>query len=430
MVFFFLLCLVVLALAYVCLTLLFQCAGMPALSLGGRTLRFAPSGGGRGQVFTRAMGRRAVLWALGVLFVTYSVSFVYCSSYYGKVDLDIFLRAWEKWDASNYIRIAELGYDGFTLNGMHTTLVFFPLYPWMMRLVHLAVDDWRLCGHIVSCLCYVGACYVFARLVTEDFGWSAARLALALLSAYPFAFFFAATFGESLFLLLTGLCFLFIRRHRWLLAGLTGALAAMTRMQGLVLLPAAAVEYCVSERPLQKLRRRDFAGLGRDFLKKLLPLALVFAGTGVYLYMNWKVDGNPFQFVIYQQKIWNQSFAPLPKCLATIWEYIHRRWNQDRLYVLWAPELAVFLLSLVSLLYARRRLPPAWTAYFLFYLVMNYSLAWPISCGRYMACAFPLFAALGRAGERHMGAGLFMTVLFAIFQTAYLFTYFAGGQVM
>ena len=426
----FVLFLIVLSLTLVTLVLALRCFGVDELPLVSRTLRLHTPVGLSGESFTRSMALKAALWGLGVLGATYLVSVICCAAERETVSWALLLRIWQQWDANNFLRIAQLGYAGYEESGMHTTLVFFPLYPWLMRLVHTVIPSYNLCGHIISAVSYTGACVVLARLVTEDFGWSAARLTLMLMSAYPFSFFFAAVFGESLFLLLCVTAFYCIRRHRWLWAGVFSALAAMTRMQGLLLAFASAVEYCVHDRPVQKLKARDWRGLGHDIWRKLLPLSVALAGTGVYLYVNWAVDGDPFRFLYFQREIWHQGFLPLPECLSILWSQLVSRWGQELMYVLWGPQLVVFAVSFAALLYGARRLPPAWTAYFLVYIMMNYSLNWPLSCGRYMACAFPLFVSLAVAFRRRPGLGVLTAFAAAMTQTAYMFVYLSGGQVM
>ena len=75
-------------------------------------------------------------------------------------------------------------------------------------------------------------------------GWSAhtARTTILLIAIFPTAFFFLAPYSESPFLLLSVSAFWFARRDRWALAGLMGALAALTRSIGVLLVLGLAVE--------------------------------------------------------------------------------------------------------------------------------------------------------------------------------------------
>ena len=422
--------LAVLFIALICLVLALRCLGVDELSLAGRRVSLALPAPCAGETFTASMGLKAALWGLWALLAYYGLGVMLCALRNDSVTRALLRSMWQQWDANNFLRIAQVGYGGYEVDGMHTTLVFFPLYPWLMRPLHLVLQDWNLCGHVLSSICFVCSCWVVARLVTEDFGWHTATLALTLLAAYPFAFFFAGIYSESLFLLTSAAAFYCIRRHRWVMAGVLSALAALTRMQGVFLTLAGLAEYCAAEKPVEKLRARDWRGLWHDAWRKLLPLAIALAGPAIYLWVNWRVDGDPFQFIKYERAIWSQGFAPLPACLTTIWNNFSSRWGQKLMFTIWGPDLVVFGASLAALGYALRRMPLAWTAYLLACVLLNYSLSWPLSCGRYMACAFPLFAALALACRTRPAAGPLLAGGCALVQTALLFVYLSGGQVM
>lgn len=420
---------ITLVVGFICLTLAFRCVGITDVPFKRRALRLEISTGLTGETFTPAMGRTSVLWGLGVLCAVYGVSFFFCAVERGSVSWDIFKHVWLHWDAKHYRNLAELGYHGYTEGGEPLFLVFYPLYPWLVRLLHHIIPSYDLCGYLLSGACYIAGCYVLARLVTEDFGWPTARLALALFSAYPFALFFAAFYTESLFLLLSVTTFYLIRKHRWLWAGLVSALAALTRMQGVLLTATALVEYAVTERPIQKLRAKDTRGLWRDIWQKLLPLGLVVLGVGAYLWLNYDVTGDPFRFSYYQREHWYQGFAPLPDCLRTIWYYLADNWGQRLMFTTWGPDLAAFTLCLAGLIYGVRRLPPAWAAYFLLCLLLNFSLHWPLSGGRYMACTFPLFVALAIFCRKRPTLGQLTALIFALLQGVCLYAYLSGSSV-
>lgn len=422
--------LVTAVIALICLILALRCFSLSSVTLGRRTLSLEKPMGLEGESFTRSMFLRAGLWALGVLAAYYFLSFLHCAIDKDSVSWAAIQDAWIQWDANNYLRIAELGYGGYTEAGMHTTLVFFPLYPWLMRLLHTVIPNYLLCGHLLSAVSFIAGCVMLARLVTEDFGWPTGRTSLLLLSAYPFSFFFAACYPEALFLALSVTAFYCIRRHRWLLAGIFSALAAMTRMQGAVLACAGVAEYLAAEAPLAKIKARDWRGLWRDLWQKLLPLSIVLVGVGVYLAVNYIVDGNPFQFLIYQKQIWAQGFSPLPSCLRTIWEYFVGNWGKSIMATTWGPDLAVFVFCLGALAYAARRMSPAWLTYFLACVLLNYSLSWPLSCGRYIACAFPLFVTLAAACRRRPGAGWLLAFVWALIQGLTMPIYLSGGHVL
>ncbi len=416
-------------LAYVCLMLLLRCLGAPALSLGGWRLETERAPALEGERFTRAMGLKSAAWAALLLAALYGASAVWCAVTKNELSWEGFFSVWRHWDAPHYLDLAEKGFAGcVSEEGEHLFLVFFPLYPWLIRLLHAAIPHWQLCGHIVSAACFIAGCWVFARLVTEQFGWRTARLSLLLLSACPYSFFFGAAYTESLFFLVSVSSFYFIRRHRYMLAGLLGALAALTRVQGLLLILAGAAEYAVAERPFSQLRRRDWRGFWRGAARSLLPLALIAAGTGIYLCLNWSVEGDPFRFLTYQREHWDNAFSPLPACLRTIWGRVFAAQTKV-VFATWLPELAVFAVCLPLVVYAVRRMPAPWTMYALANLLVSYSISWPLSSGRYMACAFPLYVSAAVLLRRRPGVGQFAALLGMAAQGALFFTFLSAGHV-
>lgn len=407
--------------------------GLEAVPIGGRSLRLHRPAAVKGETFTARDGLTAAAWGLGTLCLAYTVSVFYCGVFKDGLSWSAFCGAWKQYDAYHYLGIAELGYGGYLEGGKPLFVVFFPLYPWLVRLLHLIVPDYALCGFLVSGASYVGACYMFARLTTEEFGRRVSRLALAFLSAYPFAFFFASLYTEALFLLLSVSCFYFIRKHKYPLAGVFGALAALTRMQGLLLAAVAFAEYCTTEHPVQKLRERRWRDLWRDLWGKLFWMAVTGLGTLTYLGMNYVVTGNPFQFTVYQRERWYQGTSFFLSSLSKLWQGMlyPSEGYEFVAYTTWGLQIILFVFCLVVLLYAVRRMPPVWTLYFVIGMYLNYSLNNPLSCGRYMACTFPMFAALAVAGESERGqtAARFILTAFGVLQGMFMLAYFATKHV-
>ncbi len=146
--------------------------------------------------------------------------------------------AWERFDGLWFLRIAAEGYaskDG--------SAAFFPLYPLAIR-----AGSFLLAGHpfaaalLVSNLSFLGALVVLYLLTVSELSEEAARRTVLYMSLFPTSFFFFAPYSEAPFLLLAVTTFWAARRRRWAVAGLAGALAALTRNVGVVLAPALAVE--------------------------------------------------------------------------------------------------------------------------------------------------------------------------------------------
>ena len=79
---------------------------------------------------------------------------------------------------------------------------------------------------------------------------------------------------------------------------------------------------------------------------------------------------------------------------------------------------------------AARRQRSTFTLYAFVTLVLDYSLSWLLSAGRYLSCAVPFFLFMavltGRRPKLAVGLAGVMAGLFAVFLLAYL----SGAQVM
>ena len=245
----------------------------------------------------------AVTFAFRIL-IFLLVGLAACFILYPGSGPDAFLWIWKRWDGLHYVNLAELGYSGYVEDGKNLFLVFFPLYPWLMRVVSLITGNTMAAGLLLSFMCYGAGCVFLYKLAAFELGRGGAVRTVLFLSVYPYAFFFGGIMTESLFLLTTAAGLWYIRRHRWWLAGMWGLLAAMTRMHGVLLIGAAAAEL------VEHLGRFDWKAI----VRRLPALILPDVGTLVYLALNWSVTGNPFAFTVMQQH-WSQGFCPIADTL-------------------------------------------------------------------------------------------------------------------
>ena len=360
----------------------------------------------------------AVTFAFRIL-IFLLVGLAACFILYPGSGPDAFLWIWKKWDGLHYVNLAELGYSGYVEDGKNLFLVFFPLYPWLMRVVSLITGNTMAAGLLLSFVCYGAGCVFLYKLAAFELGRGGAVRTVLFLSVYPYAFFFGGIMTESLFLLTTAAGLWYIRRHRWWLAGMWGLLAAMTRMHGVLLIGAAAAEL------VEHLGRFDWKAI----VRRLPALILPAVGTLVYLALNWSVTGNPFAFTVMQQH-WSQGFCPIAD---TLWYVLQNALSYPTelvRYQIWVPTILLFPVFFVLLVWARNKFRGMYTLYGFVYLVLNYSLSWLLSAGRYLSCALPffLFAAALTQGKPKltgvvaaaMGAGFLLNLVW----------FLNGGQVM
>jgi hypothetical protein len=146
--------------------------------------------------------------------------------------------ATERQDAVWYLRLADAGWSP-----NDASAAFFPLYPLTVRAVAWVVPgDDLLAALLVSNLAFLGALLALFALTAEAFGERVARRAIVVAAIFPTAFFFLAPYTESLFLLLSILAFREARHDRWGRVAVFGALAALTRSVGILLIPALLLD--------------------------------------------------------------------------------------------------------------------------------------------------------------------------------------------
>jgi hypothetical protein len=173
------------------------------------------------------------------------------------------------WDSGWYFDIARRGYY-WTPSGQ-SSIAFFPLYPMLMRALAWPFGGgdralW-LAGMVLSSACLLLGLVVLHRLTRTTFGdRETARRTVLYVAIFPFAYFFTQVYTESLFLLTTVSAVAAATASRWGWAGLFGALAALTRPNGVLIAVPLGLMALAGRPRVAELARRGAALL-------LVPLA-------------------------------------------------------------------------------------------------------------------------------------------------------------
>ena len=337
----------------------------------------------------------------------------------------------QRWDAAHYIHLIEEGYQGYTEDGQHLFLVFFPGYVWAARLLRLVIPSTALAGMALSCLCYGGACCYLYRLAGEAYNGRVARDALLYMSLFPFSFFSGLVMTEGLFLLATtGACW-YAWRGKWLAFGLFGALAALTRMTGLLVSAVGVIRLLEAYRPLEPPVRKSLGRCWKPLLLRLPLTLLPAAGTLLYLLLNLWVDGDPFAFASHQEH-WHQGYLWISQVVEYIGRYLGDNLGSSFGWAVWAPALALFVVGLALLYWAalRKGHPAGLLAYGFCFFVATYSLSWLLSAGRYLSTCFVLFLFLAKLTQRRPALRAALLGGEGVLLGVYLCAFLAGAQVM
>jgi len=339
------------------------------------------------------------------------------------------LQIWNYWDAPHYLDLAVLGYgdvdpgvqmiDGYQRaypGDLPLYIVFFPLFPWLVGAVNALLHEPLVSAFIVSTVASLFVAPLLYRLVRADEGRRVALLSAWFLLVFPTAYFLHIGYTESLFLALVLGSFLAARNDRWWLAGLLGGFAALTRVNGLVLIPALAADAWLAwdADPEHRLRA------------EWLAIGLVAVGFAGYLALNLVVYGDAFAFLQIQHVHWYKELAPPWEGISGVIHFITDSPEPiDALKYGWF-ELSFIVLGLVGTVVAALRFRPSWFVWMAGNWLLFTSTSFVLSVPRYSLTLFPLFAWFALLGRRPaVAVGLSM---FSIGLLGYFVSEFAVGR--
>lgn len=352
-----------------------------------------------------------------------------CSMLSGKDSgLSGFPGQFTRWDAGHYIKLIEMGYSDYQEGGEHLFLVFYPLYVWAARFIRFIIPNTVAAGLTVSVLSYAGGCCFVYRIAAKLLGREGAGDTLLLLSLYPFSFFFGTVMTEGLFLLTTSAACYYAMEHKWLPYGIWGAMAALTRMTGVLVIVPGLIELLTELRPLERPVKRSVKRALPGFFKRLPLILMPLLGSVGYLLLNWHVDGDPLAFRVHQAH-WYQGGMWISGVLQYLWKYFCDNIGSANGYAIWLPELVLFALTFAVLALAAKG-KPSLLAYAFCYFVVNYSLSWLLSAGRYMSCCFPLFIFAAALLRNRPGLRKGVLTAQGVLMGVYLYAYLNGAQIM
>jgi hypothetical protein len=158
-----------------------------------------------------------------------------------------------RWDAAWYVDVATRGYpDAAAFASDPRRAAFYPLLPGLLRAVSTLTGlPIVASGVLVGLVCGLAAIVVVWHLTADLAGEEAADRAAAVLAFSPAAFVFVLPYTEGLAIAAAAGALLAARRERWVLAGVLGALAAASRPNAVVIVPALAAAAWVWGRSLR-----------------------------------------------------------------------------------------------------------------------------------------------------------------------------------
>ncbi|HEX7171201.1 MAG TPA: glycosyltransferase family 39 protein [Candidatus Limnocylindria bacterium] len=338
------------------------------------------------------------------------------------------LDPWHRWDAPHYTDVAIWGYmahDPGTLSypgyrqdfpgDLDLYIVFFPLFPWLTAAVNAVVGAPVASAFVVSTVASLFVAPMLYRLVRADLGASVARWSAGLLLVFPTAYFLHIGYTESLFLALSFGSLWLARTNRWAAAGLLGGLAALTRVNGLVLMPALAVEAWLQWRVHRRLE-----------IGPALAVGGVAIGFAIYLGVNLAVYGDPLAFSEIQRSHWFKDLSPP-------WEGIGGMigWTDDpdadNAFMLGWMELLFTGIGLTATVATALWLRPTWAVWMAGNWLLIVSTGFVMSVPRYSLVLFGIVVWGALIAERWRWAGWLLAAGSATAMASFAWR-FAAGQ--
>jgi hypothetical protein len=320
------------------------------------------------------------------------------------------LEVWNRWDALNYQKLAQFGYSA--TGELQPLLVFYPLYPWTVRLFAFVTRDYLVSAFIVSTLASLVTAIVFLRLVELDYSKKLAQRAVWFLFIFPTSYFLHIGYTESLFLMLTLSCVLAARKQRWLLAGLFGALTCLTRANGLALIPVLMAE---AAHQFWTTRRWQW---------QWLWIGVAGLGFGGYLLLNKHVTGNAFAFTGLMQQFFSKTLSPPWVGIDSALGSLSRAPGEAE--IIGVQEVFYIALGLVCTVVSWIKLRPSYSVWMATNWLLFVSVSFVLSVPRYTLTMFPIYILFAMLAARRVW--LAVITVWSILYLSFFASLFAWGR--
>ena len=328
----------------------------------------------------------------------------------------LLLNQFAKWDGPHYMYIAQNGYT--TQGDPANFIVFFPLYPLLVRLITFDFAYVNLSGLVISNISSLIAVIYLFKLAKLDYNDSVAKKTILFLSVFSTAYFLSAVFTEGLFLATVTASLYYARNAKWAFASILGLLASLTRIAGLLLLPVLIVEY---------IHQKEWKIKATDL--KITWTILPAIGFLTYLLINYQVTGSPFTFIEIERTHWSETLNPIDGLLGAA------GWSTNGTYpnslmigyaqiIFAALGLTMVMMGFIAAY--KHKLRPSYAVYMLLIWMLAVSTSFWISIPRYVLSMFPMFMFFAVLSRKKTST---ITITVVSFAALAFFTWlFASGE--
>ena len=291
-----------------------------------------------------------------------------------------------RWDGGHYIFIAQNGYVKYW--DKNNLIVFPPLYPVLIKALSLVLSNLYISAVTITAISSIIGYSVFSIFLSKVLNYPRIKtLRVLLLFIFsPIGVFFALTYAESLYFMLSILFFYFLYRNKLTLASIFGFLLTLTKLQGiLIVLPFSL--YMIRE----SIKSFNLSSVIRNFI----GISIVVSGFLIYLLINLTIYKDPLYFSGRLKNYWSKTLVnPIPQYVNNF-KYTKILVKQNKIGPVTVDFISVLVAPVIFITYLilqRKKLLPIelilWTAA---NIILVSSQSWWLSSTRYICLIFPLF---------------------------------------
>jgi hypothetical protein len=324
-----------------------------------------------------------------------------------------------QWDCGWYISIATSGYDAaphLVGNARQANWAFFPLYPFLLRCLSTMTGIGpRIAGVVLSTASFIIFAVLGSRYREVTRSPENVWLWPLLLIAWPYSFYFHATYTEALYAAFAICGLLALEAGRPFAAACASAALTATRPTGIVF-----AAWIGAERLVRALTAGSVWRAGME----LLPAVIAPAGLLAFMLFLYAKLGDPLAFAHIQTGWRHAAGNPV----AVLWDGFRtlsvRPWRVGPSYL---AAWAVLGLAAACWLLAARRYAEAWLCSMTVIMALASGTLW--SMPRFVAAnpAFLLAAADVLVAIRWRVVRVGMLLVMVAFQVAFVLSWYRGA---
>jgi Gpi18-like mannosyltransferase len=330
-----------------------------------------------------------------------------------------YLDSFFRFDSAWYNEIIQTGYSYNPEK--QSNVAFFPLYPILVKAIaSLTSLSVPIAGLLLSNLCLIFALIFVYKISNIYLNKRGSEKVLILMLVFPTSFFYSCFYTESLYLLTTAACFYFFLNKKYFWSGFFGFFASLTRVTGVIIFLAFAIELLWKYLKKKELPRRE------SLFLLLIPCGLI----AYMVFLAWKFN-EPLAFIKVQD-LWGRDERVFPLItLINYWRNINFMFAKDANNAVRLLNTFFSFSFLGILLFSIVKKPL--NISLLIFAFLSFFL--PLSTGttesmmRYMMTIFPIFIILGYWSQKNRYFYGFLLFLFTYFLSILFLWYGNWGWI-